>query len=232
VLLTQIPVGALNDIVDREQDARAQPDKPIPRGLISTRHAGLLTAISLAALVAVLASFGPSAFALVIPATLGGIAYDLWLKPTPAAVLGYAAGFLLLFTWLWLVAGHLGPPLFALWPAGMLLLLAAHLTQSLPDIETDQALGHRGLACRLGLRGAVRTVGVAYGVVCCTAIGLAVISRQPLAGTLAAGGLVVGLAGWLTARTGLQTRVARLRFFHVVAPGVGLIALSLLLSIK
>src|SRR5947209_823262 len=51
VLFSQIAVGALNDYVDKGVDARTQPDKPIPAGLVPPGYALLLTLGSIVGLI-------------------------------------------------------------------------------------------------------------------------------------------------------------------------------------
>jgi protoheme IX farnesyltransferase len=231
VVCTQIPVGALNDILDREQDARVQPEKPIPSGLISTRGAVIVMVAALVALAVLATTFGPVALLLVGVAMLGGIAYDLWLKPTPFAVLGYMVGFLTLFTWLWTVRGHLSIWFIALYPCGSLLLLAAHLAQSLPDIETDRQLGHHGLAAILGPRSTRRLIMLVYACAVGTALVLGVASGQPISILLAAVGVGIGSAAWAIGRRADSDSRRRKIFFWIIAAGIGLTALACLLAI-
>jgi 4-hydroxybenzoate polyprenyltransferase len=231
VLCTQIPVGALNDIVDREQDARVQPNKPIPSGLLSTKGALTVVVTGLVALAGLTASFGPGALLLVGVATFGGIAYDLWLKPTPFAVVAYMVGFLTLFTWLWTVEGRLNIWFIGLYPCGSILLLAAHLAQSLPDIETDRQLGHHGLAVLLGPRNTRRLILFVYAGSAATALVLAIASAQPISIFLAAAGVGIGSAAWAIGRRADSDSRRRKIFFWIIAAGIGLTALACLLAI-
>jgi 4-hydroxybenzoate polyprenyltransferase len=83
---------ALNDYADRAVDARERPERPIPRGQISPNQAlavaGGLTVGGLA-----LAAAGGGRDALRVATLLTGtiLAYDCWLKHTPAGPVGMAA---------------------------------------------------------------------------------------------------------------------------------------------
>jgi hypothetical protein len=76
---------AANDWADRDLDAHERPERPIPSGRISARHA-LLTAAGLTAAGVVLAGLagGRRAAAVAVPLAGAVWAYDLWAKNTPA----------------------------------------------------------------------------------------------------------------------------------------------------
>ena len=231
VLLSQIAVGALNDYVDRELDAQLQPDKPIPSALVSPALALGLVIVSLILIVPAGLTFGTGAFAVAAIGTFAGLAYDLWLKPTPLSFLGYIGGFLSLLTWVWLVAGHFSLWLVPLYPAAVLLLVAAHLAQSLPDIETDRTVGLHGLAVVLGPARSVRIIEMFYLVAALGGLGVAALARS-----VSAFGLVVLSMGVLAFARRLEperphSRARRVRFFHAIAAGIALQGLGSLLAI-
>lgn len=230
VLLSQVSVGALNDFHDRALDAVTQPQKPLPAGLVPPGVALLLAAASLVLFVPLALTFGWVAFILSMLGTAAGLAYDLWLKATPLSFAGYVAGFLLLLTWVWLVAGHLTLALFLTYPPGALLIVAAHLAQSLPDIESDQATGQRGLAVVLGPRRTLCAIFTFY-----VAAGIAGGAAALRAGSAAA--LVLGLASLglafaslPSARHAVRHRPARIAVFHLMAPAIALLSLGSVLA--
>lgn len=231
ILLSQLAVGALNDYEDREVDARAQPDKPIPSGRFPAGAALGLTWVSLILIVPLAATFGVAALALACVGTAGGLAYDLWLKPTALSFIGYLVGFLSLFTWIWLVTGRLNPEVLLIYPAGALIVITAHLAQSYPDVESDRAVGQGGLAARLG---AAWTLRLIFALFTCLAVGVAAIVAST--GTYAAAAplviaIALGLAAGLMSHGAPDSPTRRERLFHLVAPALALLAVATLLSI-
>lgn len=225
ILLSQVTVGALNDFLDREADARWQPHKPIPRGQVRPEAALALATGAGLLFLPVAASFGWIAFLLSLLGLSAGLLYDLRLKSLPWSFLGYVIGFLSLLTWIWLVAGQLRPGFLLVLPAGAALVTAAHLGQSLPDIETDRLQGARGLAVLLGPAAAARAVVVLTGLVAGMALMLAQITGTGWSDLPALAALVITLLGvWLS--RGEMTRLRRIWFFRLMTPAIALIALS------
>lgn len=226
VLLSQIAVGALNDYRDRYTDARTQPEKPIPSGLVSPREALVLTVGAGLALPVAAAAFGGWSVAIATVGTAAGLAYDLGLKRTPLSFLAYVVAFLCLVTWLWLVAGSLTPIFFAMYPAGACLLTAAHLANAFPDIEIDRSLGQRGLSAILGPRRTLIAILTLYGLV---AVGTGLLALT----TDSSAGLVFALAGCILATLSgvigfsqLDRRSARKFVFRLMAPAITLLAVG------
>ena len=240
VLMTQIATGALNDLLDRHHDAMYQREKPIPSGRASERTARLMIVLSLLFLIPLSLSFGPASLLVIAIATSGGVLYDLWLKPTPFSVAGYAIGFLGLFTWIWLIAGHLTYRFFLAIPLGVLILATAHLAQSFPDVEADRADGLHGLAVALGPRGTYWTIIISYGVVVSALLSAAVAVTSPWALASAVAAVVLGSAAlaagrrsWHEASDPPDSRVSRARklLFFLIAPGLGSLAIGVMLLI-
>lgn len=231
VLLSQVAVGSLNDFIDRHDDSRMQPDKPIPTGLISAGSALKLCIVSLTVLVPVSLSLGWRASVLVLVGTSAGLLYDFRLKRTPWSVMGYIVGFLSLFTWVCVIANRF-PPWFAFgYVLGPPLIVAAHLAQSLPDIETDRRLGLRGLAVVLGYTNSSRVLLALYFINAVAAALSALIRHSGPAALLASLSLLLLVRSFAISRGQMDDRRVRVRLFHVVAPGLALAALSSMLSI-
>lgn len=232
VATTQVPVGALNEYVDRDRDAATQPGKPIPAHLVSAKTALVLVTCGLLALLALAGSFGAASLGLLLLGTAGGLAYDLWLKPTPFSVVAYMIGFLSLLTWIWLVAGHLTAAFVLVYPAGALALLAAHLAQSYPDVESDRELGQRGLAAGLGPAWTWRLVAGPYALLLTGGTALALLAQSWAAGAALAAAGVLGAAAMLECGRPPHAPAKRELLFRLVAPGLGLLATGGLIGLQ
>lgn len=230
ILLSQIAVGALNDYLDRFDDARTQPDKPIPSGRVEPALALALVWLGTLLMIPLALTFGPLSLALASLGTAAGFAYDLWLKPTALSFVGYLVGFLTLFTWVWVIAGHFSPWFLLVYPGGALLMVAAHLAQSFPDIETDQAIGHRGLATLLGpartfqailtLYSAAALGGTVLSLTRSSDVGLALILLSLIPA-------VIARHVWQRS----QDRAARTLIFRLIAPGIALLGVASLITL-
>jgi 4-hydroxybenzoate polyprenyltransferase len=226
VLMSQIAVGACNDYVDRFDDARVQPDKPIPSGAATAGTAVWLITLGLVGLVPFALSFGPWSFLLIGAGTAFGLAYDLVLKRTPLSLLGYIGGFLLLVTWIWEVAGQLTPGFWVVYPAGALIVVSAHLAQSLPDIETDREVGGNGLAVALGVRGSVAAILACCIVLTVGTASIAVYAGAPVLVVGPISAFMVVLSALLRLRAAQYARPARIAAFKTIAPCFALIAVA------
>lgn len=224
VLCSQISVGAYNDYVDRFSDAEVQPGKPIPSEVASPETARAMVIAGLIGSILLAVSFGPVSLLLVLAGTAAGLIYDRWLKRTPLSVSGYIAGFLILITWIWSVAGHLTWGFLILYPAGVLLATAAHLAQSLPDIETDRAVGAHGLAVALGVERSVLSIASGCALLAVGAAALALLSGAPalVLGPLASMATVTFTL--LRLRSARYAPGARTQTFHVLGPSLALLA--------
>lgn len=232
VLLSQISVGTLNDYVDRDLDALMQASKPIPSGEVPPQWArrvavtaGLL--VPLAAL-----PLGPVPVLVAAVGLMGGLGYDLWLKPTPFSAAGYLVGFLSLITFVWVAAGTLSGWFFLVFPAGTGLVLGAHLANSYPDVETDRRLGLRGLAVLLG---PAKTRLIALASVAIVAVGgllLSALERCVIPGAT----FLVSTAAiaflWMRYRDADRFPGRRVQFFRGLAACCGACALGGVLLIR
>jgi 4-hydroxybenzoate polyprenyltransferase len=230
VLLSQISIGALNDYLDREVDARTQPDKPLPSGLVSPGAALALAIASGALVVPAALTFGPWAGVLAGVGTAAGIAYDLWLKPTPLSFLAYVVAFLSLATWVWLVSGKLTSKFALVYPAGAALLITAHLANAFPDIESDRDLGQRGLAVLLGPVGTLRLLTALYSAGALAGAGLSLWSGTRLALACCTGGLAIVWSTYLFGMARIGDRASRKTVFRLVAAALAVLAFGCLLA--
>ena len=145
-------------------------------------------------------AFGPAAAIVLVMALAAGWAYDLWFKPTPLSFLPFAVAFPLLPTWVVLAGGRSANNLTVLIIAGIFLGIAIHLADSLPDIESDRAVGMRNLAVVLQPARTKRVIVasmLAGGLVVVVALG----SRPLLAGLVGVVALAAAAAVVRTART-------------------------------
>lgn len=232
VAASQVAVGALNDYVDRERDGVHQRSKPIPSGLVTAATA-LRLAMGATVVTALLAAtFGPAPAMVMAAATAGGLAYDLWLKPTPFAVAGYLVGFLGLFTWIWMVGGTAHGTYWLVYPVAGPAIVAAHLANSAPDIESDGRQRHRTLGVLLGARQTVRAIFALYGVSLLPAVALVWVVGGTVARSLVGMSAVLAGTGWRVVRGREQERTARVTLFRLMAPAIGLLAAGSLVALR
>lgn len=197
VLGSQVLTGAVNDWADRQRDAIAQPDKPIPAGQLTPGGALAVAAAGAALQLAASVPLGVTAALLGMAASASAVAYSLWLAATPASVVPYLVSFGLLP--LWIAAGvgvalervAAAPPLVAPFAA------AAHLANALRDYDADERLGRRTLAQALGRRA---SLAIAWALVVGVGLGVGTVLLAggrlgPVSGALGAVGLVAVAQG-------------------------------------
>ncbi|MHB1133249.1 MAG: UbiA family prenyltransferase [Chloroflexota bacterium] len=150
LLLTQFAIALHNHYCDRHHDARAHPERALPRGLLAPRLAvslawgflvlGLLLAFAIDPLVGALVALGTGA----------GFVYNAYLKRTAFSWLPYWVALPTLVVCSFALVGRLPPRLGALYLLALPLVLAVHLVDAHSDLAADRAAGLRGLAHRLG----------------------------------------------------------------------------------
>jgi 4-hydroxybenzoate polyprenyltransferase len=150
-LSNQASVGLSNDWLDAARDrAVGRGDKPVALGWISASAVRAGAIWCAAAAVALTLPLGPAATLTPTVFIVSAWAYNLGLKATPLSVLPYVVSFGLLPL---IVTLALPEPAVAAWWAmgmGVMLGVAAHVTNVVPDLEDDRRTGVRGLPHLLG----------------------------------------------------------------------------------
>jgi 4-hydroxybenzoate polyprenyltransferase len=169
----QLAVGAINELVDADLDAIAQPHKPIPAGLVSRRGAWVMTIAGLLLMTVLSLRFGPASFLICGLGNGAGIAYSLWFKRTIWSWVPYLVALPLLPIWVWTSLSEVHPGLLAIYPIGAPAVIAVQIAQSLPDIAADQQASVRTLAVALGPARARRACWTALLLAALVAVALA-----------------------------------------------------------
>ncbi|MCU1489138.1 MAG: 4-hydroxybenzoate polyprenyltransferase-like prenyltransferase [Acidimicrobiaceae bacterium] len=162
VLAGQCSIGWHNDALDAERDqAAGRRDKPAAQGLVTRRVLALSAALAAVATVPLSLASGWRAALVHLIAVAWAWAYNLRLKASPLSFVPYMVAFGLLPCFVTL--GAAGSPLPPWWvPAATALLgLAAHLANSVPDLEVDRLAGVVGLPHRLGRTGSLALAAAA-----------------------------------------------------------------------
>lgn len=199
VLGSQVATGALNDWADRERDARVQPGKPIPAGLVTPSSALRLSLAGLALQVVASLPLGPLPLALGLAAVASAVGYNLWLSRTPLSVAPYLVSFGVLPLW---VATGVGVPLERVAIAPLLVApfaAAAHLANVLRDFDADAAQDSRNIAQVLGRERAFR---VAWGLA--LAVGTGVGAALLVGGAVSLPALGLGVLGLVAIAQGAR----------------------------
>jgi len=152
MVCSQFAIGSANDVMDRTLDASAKPWKPLVRGTVGAEGAGRLAAVCCLASLGCAATLG-AATLLAMAMGLGcGLAYDLRLKRSIWSWLPYGLAIPTIPVACWAAMDRLTWRLLPVYPLGLLLGVALHLANTLPDLEDDHAFGIRGLAHLFGRR--------------------------------------------------------------------------------
>jgi len=144
---------ALNDIVDREFDARVERtrSRPIPSGQVSVLQAALFMALLLAIGAAVLLSLGRLAIILGLAILVIVALYPFMKRFTywPQVFLGLNFNWGAVIAWA-AATGHVAPPAFALYAGGIAWTLFYDTIYAHSDKADDIAIGVKSTALRFG----------------------------------------------------------------------------------
>jgi 4-hydroxybenzoate polyprenyltransferase len=152
ILLQQLAISIHNDYCDRELDAQAKPWRAVPRGLLSPGRAIAWTAALIALSLVLAVPLGLKVVGLILIGASAGFAYNAWLKRTVWTWLPFWMALPTLPLAAFATAGQWTPRLWLVYLIGAPLVLGVYIADTLSDIESDSALGVRGLAHRLGPR--------------------------------------------------------------------------------
>ena len=224
MLPIQFAIGVTNDVADVRADTAMKPYKPLVRGLVGRRSAAVLAAVLAIAGLAVAATVNLPTLALAAGGLGAGLVYDLGLRETPLSWVPWWAGMSILPLAAYASVGALAPRLLVLLPLTLLVALALHCANGLPDIASDRAAGRTSLPVLLGVRGS-RVVAVG-GLA-----GAGVLALTLLRPLRQSGPWVPASAGFL-ALILLVVALARLeRPFPVMAVGTAVFGVSWLATL-
>jgi 4-hydroxybenzoate polyprenyltransferase len=195
---SQILTGALNDWADRDRDLVAQPEKPIPSGMVKPGVALEVAGVGAGLQMVASLPLGPLPLLLGAVASGSAAAYDLRLSRTPYSVVPYLVSFSILPLW---IAAGVGVDLGRVAAAPLLVgpfAAAAHLANTLRDFDADARLGSRNLAQVLGQATAFR---LAWALA--VAVGLGVGAALLVGGPVAPVAVGLGIAGLAAVAQGL-----------------------------
>jgi 4-hydroxybenzoate polyprenyltransferase len=149
---SQLAIGWSNDYLDRTTDAVFQPSKPIPSGLLSASQmpGAIVAALGVSAVCVVVLGLTPLLW--LLAGTACGLAYNFGLKDTWLSAAPFIVALAVLPAFVCSSLDVFRDEFLWVYVFGAPLALAAHIANTLPDIETDSASGRRGLAVRLGRR--------------------------------------------------------------------------------
>jgi 4-hydroxybenzoate polyprenyltransferase len=151
MLFLQFAIGIANDLADAPADALGKPNKPLPAGFLTSRHAGVALLVAGVAGLASAASVGVPALAVGVLGLADGLLYDLRLKGTALSWAPFAAGVGLLpiYGW-WGVTGSWPVALWGVAAMAVLVGVTLALANALADLEKDRRSEVRSVATTLG----------------------------------------------------------------------------------
>lgn len=157
ILSGQLTVGWINDVVDRESDARVgRQDKPVAMGWIDPGTVTFATACAVLLVIPLSIANGTVAGIAHLAAVASAWTYDFWFKRNALSWLPYAVSFGLLPAFLsygGLGGGlHGGPPTIVMTVLAALLGVGIHFLNALPDLVQDNETGVRHLPLRIALK--------------------------------------------------------------------------------
>lgn len=197
VALHQIATSLHNDLCDRDLDAIAKPWRALPSRAVSPTTVAVLAATCALVSLVVAAWLGPIVLLLDSAALAVSAAYNAILKRTSFSWLPFLAGFPLLPLAGAATFGRMPHAWWSLFVVGAPVVLAIHLADTLPDLDTDIAADVKGLAHRLGKVGTRRACLLALA----SAVSLGCVNGfvfHAVASTIGAavGAVALGIAAW------------------------------------
>lgn len=232
MLGAQVAIGAVNELVDAETDARVKPEKPIPAGLVTKRGAVILTAIALAVMVWFSSRLGLTSVLLCIAGTTIGVAYSLWFKRSRFAWLPYLLALPLLPIWVFASLDTFEWQLLVLYPLGAFATFAVHLGQSLPDVEADRLTGIHNLTSALGERRAFLYCLASMVLSLLIASGAAIVWTDTPAIVFGSSAIVLGLVLLDAALYVKRPQIGVSACFPCIAASTGILGLAWVLAIQ
>jgi len=159
-LAMQLSIAIFNDYCDRERDVLSKKNKPIVRGLVLPREALFTAFLLMFIMVLLLLPLKRLALMLSLLFLACGQSYNLGLKTTPLGGIVFALAIPLIPAYAFVAVDHFVP--LVLWqiPIGVLLGLALHLANTLPDIEQDAANQVRNMVVVLGGKGSMIAISI------------------------------------------------------------------------
>jgi len=147
---SQLAIGWSNDLLDRESDARHQPWKPVPSGLVDAKQLRFAIGVALAVSIGCGVALGMGALLLLVAGTACGLGYNLGLKDSRLSAVPFVVALAILPPFVWSALGVYRGEFLWLYALGSPLALAAHVANTLPDLEADMEAGRKGLVVTLG----------------------------------------------------------------------------------
>ena len=256
LFFSQVVVGISNDYHDRALDAQADSlsqalasfgenpptgksnrrglaRKPLAHGVVTPGEARALIVAAFVLMLALAVSLGPMIVLLALLGTFAGILYNFWLRGTPFSWFPYVLGFVVLPIFVWVSMERFDARQLILVPMGLPLLVGVHLAQTLPDTETDRALGGRGFAVTLGRARGVVVVWSALIGAQMLALVTALALDSNLEIVLLAAGVSFALVAASIALYHRAPTSATLRVvFHLVAPSAVILVAGWLAALQ
>ena len=150
MLGSQLAIGWSNDYLDREADAEHQPWKPVPSGLVDASRLPYSIVGALAASAVCGVALGLLPLLLLVAGTACGLAYNLGVKDTRFSAVPFLVALALLPPFAWESLDVYRDEFLWLYALGSPLALAAHVANTLPDVDADRSARRRGLVVMLG----------------------------------------------------------------------------------
>ena len=219
MLPIQFAIGVMNDVADVRADSPSKPYKPLVRGLISRGAAALLGVLLALIGLGVAATINVQTLLFALGGLAAGLSYDLGLRRTVCSFVPWWAGMSFVPLAAYAAADRLSTHLLTLLPLSLLVALALHCANSLPDVSIDRAAGRRSLPVILGERAShVMSVGalIVAGFVAITVLRPAA-QLDPL---------LIGAAALLAALIAAALMLRIRRPFPVLAVGTAVFAVS------